>query len=156
MIQDIMQSREQLKHKLKALRQAEIAIRFKQRDIEIRPGDPRTRLIWSEFFALKPNARSNSRYSLDELAKLDHAQIKQIFADYFAFVYFQYYQENGLSFEDSYDPRLLAQMGLPPQAGPDEVKRRFRDLAKKYHPDVGGDSQRFIELVDVYSRLTER
>jgi len=151
-----MQSRDQLKQKLKALRQAEIAIRFKYREGDIRPGDPRARLIWNEFFALKPGPRSTSRYTLDELAKLDHDQVKQIIADYFAFVYFQYYKENGLTFDTGYDPRLLAQIGLSPQAGPDDIKKRFRELAKKYHPDTGGNSRQFIELVDLYNRLTER
>jgi hypothetical protein len=150
-----MQSRDQLKHKLKALRQAEIGIRFKYRQPDFKPGDPRARLIWNDFFALKPGPRSNSRYSLDELLKLDQEQIKQIIADYFAFVYFQYYKENGLTLDAGYDPVLLAQIGLPPQSGPDEIKKRFRELAKKYHPDTGGNSQQFIALVDVYNRLTE-
>jgi hypothetical protein len=148
-----MQSRDQLKHKLKALRQAEITIRFKYRNVDFQPGDLRARLIWNEFFALKPSARGISRYSLDELAKLDHEQLKQVFADYFAFVYFQYYKENGLTFDASYDPHLLAQMGLPPQAGPEEIKKRFRELAKKYHPDTGGNSKQFIQLMDVYNHL---
>ncbi|HEY3342383.1 MAG TPA: J domain-containing protein [Anaerolineae bacterium] len=148
-----MQSRDQLKHKLKALRQAEITIRFKYRNVDFQPGDLRARLIWNEFFALKPSARGISRYSLDELAKLDHEQLKQVFADYFAFVYFQYYKENGLTLDASYDPHLLAQMGLPPQAGPEEIKKRFRELAKKYHPDTGGNSKQFIQLMDVYNHL---
>ena len=151
-----MQSRDQLKQKLRALRQAEIAIRFKARENDFKLGDPRLRLIWNDFFALKPGPRSTSHYTLDELAKLDHEQVKQIIADYFAFVYFQYYKENGLTFDAGYDPRLLAQMGLSPQAGPDDIKKRFRELAKKYHPDAGGNSRQFIELVDLYNRLTER
>jgi DnaJ domain len=148
-----MQSRDQLKHKLKALRQAEIAIRFRYRKVDFQPGDLRTRLIWYEFFALKPGDRCISRYSLDELAKLDHEQLKQIIADYFAFVYFQYYKENGLTLDAGYDPRLLAQMGLPPHAGPEDIKKRFRELAKKYHPDTGGNSRQFIQLMDVYNHL---
>jgi len=146
-----MQSRDQLKRKLKGLRQAEIAIRFKHREM-----DTRTRLVWNEFFALKPGPRAKARYALDELVKLDHEQLKQIFADYFAIVYFQYYKENGLSIESVFDPRLLAQMGLPPQATSEDIKKRFRELAKKYHPDVGGDSRQFIELMDVYNQLTEQ
>lgn len=146
-----MQSRDQLKRKLKGLRQAEIGIRFKHREM-----DARTTLIWNEFFALKPGPRVKARYGLDELVKLDPEQLKQIYADYFAFVYFQYYKENGLSIETSFDPRLLAQMGLSPQATSDDIRRRFRELAKKYHPDLGGDSRQFIALVDVYNRLTEK
>jgi hypothetical protein len=146
-----MQSRAQLKHKLKGLRQAEIAIRFRQREM-----DARSSLVWNEFFALKPNAHAQARYTLDDLVKLDHEQLKQIYADYFAFVYFQYYKENGLSIETYFDPRLLAQMGLPPYATSDDIRRRFRELAKKYHPDLGGDSRQFIELRDVYNQLTQK
>ena len=36
-----------------------------------------------------------------------------------------------------YDPRLLAQMGLPPQL----------------HPDCGGDEDPFIRLVEAYRKL---
>jgi hypothetical protein len=146
-----MQSRAQLKHKLKGLRQAEIAIRFQQREM-----DARTSLVWNEFFAVKPNAHIRARYTLDDLVKLDHEQLKQIYADYFAFVYFQYYKENGLSVETSFDPHLLAQMGLPPYATSEDIRRRFRELAKKYHPDLGGDSRQFIELRDVYNELTQK
>jgi len=33
------------------------------------------------------------------------------------------------------------------------VKKRFRELAKIYHPDVGGDAVKFIELMTLYRRL---
>jgi DnaJ-class molecular chaperone len=35
-----------------------------------------------------------------------------------------------------------------------EIKKRFRELAKQYHPDLGGESERFIDLMDVYEELT--
>ena len=56
---------------------------------------------------------------------------------------------------DVYDPQLLALLGLPPYAGIAEIKQRFRALAKQYHPDYGGDAERFIELVGVYERLKD-
>jgi hypothetical protein len=142
---------DQLKRKLKDLRKSEIAIRFKRREIP-----PHVRLVWNEFFSLKLDPRSHApvRYPLNELVQLEHEQLRQVFADYFAFVYFQYYRENGLSVESVYDPRLLALIGLPPGAGPEDVKRRFRELAKKYHPDTGGDSHQFVQLMDVYGQLT--
>jgi hypothetical protein len=147
---------DQLKRKLKDLKQVEIAIRFKHSGM--REG---TRLVWNEFFSVKSKPRRAAtapsvRYPLDELLKMDHEQLKQVFADYFCFVYFQYYKENGLTLENGYNPQLLSLMGLPPTAGSDDIKKRFRELAKKYHPDVGGDSRLFIELVDVYNQLIER
>jgi curved DNA-binding protein CbpA len=37
----------------------------------------------------------------------------------------------------------------------EDIKRRFRELALKYHPDRGGDSEKFIEILDVYKKLTQ-
>ena len=143
---------DQLKRKLKQLRQAEIAIRFKN----TRNGaDPGARLVWHEFFTVKPKPHQNVRYPLDQLLAMEPDQRKRVFADYFCFVYYQYYRENGLAIEDVYNPQLLALLGLPPSATGVDVKRRFRELAKQYHPDAGGDSQQFIELMDVYKGLMD-
>lgn len=54
-----------------------------------------------------------------------------------------------------HDPQLLALMGLPPHAGLAEIKQRFRALAKRYHPDAGGDAEQFMALMKVYEQLTE-
>lgn len=152
-----MQSREQLKHKLKGLRQAEVAIRFGHRDMNECLRSGRFYLVWAEFFALKPKPGlcPKARYALDDLVQLEPEQLQQIYADYFACVYYQYYKENGLSIEAVFEPRLLAQMGLPSCATAEDIRRRFHELAKKYHPDLGGDSRLFIELVNVYSQLTQ-
>ncbi|MCL4506538.1 MAG: J domain-containing protein [Chloroflexi bacterium] len=146
--------RDQLKRKLKDLRQTEIAIRFRNRPAPQNYAG----LVWNEFFSLKPRAAGAVRYSLEALEELDHAQLKEIFSDYICFVYFQYCRENGIALESGrgYDPHLLALMGLPPQAGGDEVRKRFRELARKYHPDAGGQSSQFIALMDVYHQLNER
>ena len=37
-------------------------------------------------------------------------------------------------------------MGLSTDASPDEVKRRFRELALKYHPDRNRNNPEFHEL----------
>jgi len=47
-------------------------------------------------------------------------------------------------------------LGLSADCSIDDIKRRFRELAKKYHPDCGGDSERFIELIGVYEQLIEK
>lgn len=140
----------QLKRKLKDLRQAEIAIRFGREPLR-----PTVKLVWNEFFSLKTDTPAAARYTLDDLANMSREELRAVFDDYFAFVYYQYYRERGMALDTAFDPRLLAQIGLPPQASADDIKRRFRELAKKYHPDAGGDSAHFIELMDVYSRLKE-
>ena len=38
----------------------------------------------------------------------------------------------------------------------EEVKARFRDLAKQLHPDCGGDAQAFREMMEQYRTVFER
>jgi hypothetical protein len=154
-------TRDQLKRKLKELRQTEIAIRFKHRQVP--PANEE--LVWGEFFSAKAASAGNGngaprqvRYPLDALEQMTREQQSEVFSDYICFVYFQYYKEMGIPFESGrgYDPQLLALMGLGPQATGDDVKKRFRELARKYHPDAGGDNRQFIALMDVYNKLRER
>ena len=90
------------------------------------------------------------------LVDLDREQRKEVFEEYFSWIYFQYYRENGLSVTNLYDPQLLSLLGLAPGATTQDIKRRFRTLAKRYHPDHGGESERFIELMDTYEKLLGR
>jgi curved DNA-binding protein CbpA len=49
--------------------------------------------------------------------------------------------------------QALALMGLPSTATRQQIKRRYRELAKKYHPDRGGDSREMQRLVAAYQLL---
>ena len=43
--------------------------------------------------------------------------------------------------------RLLDLLGLPLVATPDEIKARYRELARRYHPDVNaGDDRAHVRL----------
>jgi DnaJ-domain-containing protein 1 len=44
-------------------------------------------------------------------------------------------------------------LGLPQDASFDEVRQRYRLLAKRYHPDTGGDQERFIQINEAYNRV---
>ena len=88
--------------------------------------------------------------------KLDRQELKEIFEEYFYNVYFQKYRESGLSFDDIYDPQILSVLDLPAGATTDDVKKKFRELAKKYHPDHGGDSDRMVEILDAYHKLMDK
>jgi len=150
-------NRDQLKRKLKQLRQTEIAIRFKNRPAPAGNDG----LVWGEFFSAKPAGAGASRpvrYTLEALEQMDREQLSEIFRDYVCFVYFQYYKEMGIPFESGrgYDPHLLALLGLPPLATGEDVRKRFRELARKYHPDTGGDQGQFIALMEVYNQLKEQ
>lgn len=86
---------------------------------------------------------------------MNKSEFKELVSEFFFYVYFQYYRENGMVNIAVYNPKILAHMGFPPDAGYEDIKKRFRELAKKYHPDTGGDSTKFIALMEDYKRLLE-
>ena len=45
-------------------------------------------------------------------------------------------------------------LGVKRDATDDEIKRAFRKLAAKYHPDAGGDEQKFKEISEAYTTLS--
>lgn len=46
-------------------------------------------------------------------------------------------------------------LGVKRDATQDEIKRAFRKLAAKYHPDAGGDEDKFKEVSEAYNTLSE-
>ena len=44
-------------------------------------------------------------------------------------------------------------LGVPRTATADEIKKAFRKLARKHHPDAGGDEAKFKELNEAYDCL---
>jgi hypothetical protein len=47
-------------------------------------------------------------------------------------------------------PAWCKTLGLKQTATPKEIKSRYRELAKKYHPDKGGDPKKFAEIQNAY------
>ena len=50
-------------------------------------------------------------------------------------------------------------LGLDSSASDMEVKKKFRELAKKYHPDKNpseNSNERFLEIQDAYERILKR
>jgi DnaJ-class molecular chaperone len=47
----------------------------------------------------------------------------------------------------------LAILGLPPTATPQQIKRRYRTLAKRHHPDRGGDQRQMQKIIVAYEFL---
>lgn len=46
-------------------------------------------------------------------------------------------------------------LGVPKGASEDEIKRAYRKLAAKHHPDRGGDTAKFQEIQSAYETLTD-
>jgi hypothetical protein len=142
------QSAEHLKRTLRQLRKLEIKIRFKDQ-----PPPKEAQLVWDILFSTKTQCTTDVKYPFGYLSSLDRQTFKTIVDEFFYRVYFQNFREHGLSRAEVYDPQLLSLLGLPPYASSADIKKRFRELAKRYHPDLGGDSEKFIALVEVYDRL---
>lgn len=51
--------------------------------------------------------------------------------------------------------QALNVLGLPPNATPDQIKRRYRALAKRYHPDRGGDQKQMQRIIAAYELLVK-
>ena len=141
-------SQDSLKRKLRQLKRLEFAIRFKDR-----PAPENPCLVWDSYFSTKRPDAPDIKYPLARLSRLDEAGRQRAFEDYCASVYFQYFTENGLTTMGLLDPQLLALLGLPAYASPADIKKRYRELAKRYHPDHGGSKDKFIELLNAYEAL---
>jgi curved DNA-binding protein len=46
-------------------------------------------------------------------------------------------------------------LGISKDATPDEIKRAFRSLASKHHPDKGGDTATFQKVQEAYATLSD-
>ena len=49
--------------------------------------------------------------------------------------------------------QALRVLGLPPDATPQQIKRRYRTLAKRHHPDRGGDQREMRRIIAAYECL---
>ena len=53
-------------------------------------------------------------------------------------------------------PDYYKTLGVPRTATADEIKKAFRKLARKHHPDAGGDEAKFKELNEAYEVLSDQ
>lgn len=47
-------------------------------------------------------------------------------------------------------------LGVPPDASDDEIRKAYYRLAHKYHPDKGGDAEKFKEINEAYRVLSDK
>jgi hypothetical protein len=136
----------QLKRKLRELKRLEKRIRCGQ-------DAARQTLVWNRFFSTGRANDPTVKYPLDALLKMDRPTRKGVVEEYLYNVYYQAYRDSG-QVGDLYHPDLLAAFGLHRTASLDDIRSRFRELAKKYHPDLGGDHEKMIQLLETYRQLT--
>ncbi|MPN02731.1 hypothetical protein SDC9_149947 [bioreactor metagenome] len=142
---------DKLKRKLRELKKVEAKIRF-----EHVSGTTPKKYVWDEYFSTKSINELTVKYPIWKLLKFDKQALKEAFEEYFYSVYFRKYKDIGLEFDEIQDPSVLSYFGLAPGASVDDIKKRFRELAKKYHPDCGGSSEKMIEVLDAYHRLLNK
>lgn len=151
----------ELKQKLRKLKRQELMLRYgfpfdycndpaNTKSLEKLP------LVWNDLFNLKESNRNTARYSLNQLERMDEEQLKLIFDEFWFQLYYRMYQEKGLTMIDVQQPELLNYLGLSFDADKEMVKKRFRELYKIYHPDEGGNQDKFIELMDMKDRYNKK
>lgn len=52
-------------------------------------------------------------------------------------------------------PDYYKTLGVPRTAQADEIKKAYRKLARKHHPDAGGDESKFKEINEAYEVLSD-
>jgi len=129
-----------MKRRVRALKKLEIRIRFN--------GDESRRaLVWERFFG------AQGKYAQRAILRMSREEYREAAEEFLTCLYYEYFRETGGLGVAVYDPELLSRLGLPCDADLAAVKKRFRELAKKHHPDSGGDPERFIALEENYRRL---
>lgn len=52
-------------------------------------------------------------------------------------------------------PDYYKTLGVSKDASESEIKKAFRKLAQKHHPDAGGDEEKFKEINEAYEVLSD-
>ncbi len=135
----------ELKKKLRKLKHLEAELMDDQESV-----DNQT-LLWYSFFSFQK--KSNVKYPLEFMLTIDNNEYKKIAKEYIAFIYTTFFEKVCFPTKSSFNRNLLVKLDLPFDAKEDDIKKKFRLLAKQYHPDTGDDPERFIELMNVYRKL---
>lgn len=144
------QHRDTLKKKLRNLKKLEAKLRFGSAVPE------KAHYVWDTFFDLHAIPSGRAKYTINRLDQMPKEEFHEVIGEFFFSVYYRLYSETGLSGARLFDPVILGYMGLGYDADANTVKKRFRELALKYHPDAGGDAAEFIRLMDNYRKLIDK
>lgn len=154
----VHEKQDETKRKIRKLKKLEIKIR--SQSINDQENNQNTfkkskeiGLVWDEFFDTSEKCTKNVKYPINKLAFMNKDEFRDVINEYFYNVYYRFYMENGLTDIPLYDSEILTYMGLPFNSDISEIKKKFKELAKLYHPDTGGDCTKFIELMENYKKL---
>ena len=127
---------DEIKHKLRKLKRLEINLRS--------AGNNQRRLspVWDKFFDLREKGEITAKYTLSMLTSMCRDDYKKIINDYLSFLYNEIYIKPYTHDYTANKTDALIHMDLQYDAGITEIKRRFHELAKIYHPDAGGDAEK--------------
>lgn len=104
-------------------------------------------LVYSRFFI-----GSDALYPLSFLLKMEEGALHMVMEEYWADVLYTYFTMWGTG-EIQHDPKLLKVLGLSIGATEATIKKRFRRLAHRYHPDHGGCADAFMAIKEAYDQL---
>jgi len=125
-----------IKRRLRELKRIEQKIRSSGAAAKTTP------LVWDVFFDLTDASAGKAKYPLKLLMIMDHETLKHVIDEYWSYVYHELFQDTDSIDALHHDPAEV-----------NAVKKRFRELAKQFHPDAGGDEQSFIALMEAYNKL---
>lgn len=149
---------DEIKRKLRQLKKLEVKVKTTEQGWHnTKPPlneNEHKQLIWNKYFDLKDYSSKKIKYSLDILSGMTKDEFKEAINEYLFYVYSYYSGENTFNVH-FIDEEILTHLGLPMYADATEIKRKFRELAKEYHPDNGGDSKKFMELIDKFKNFKD-
>lgn len=149
---------DEIKRKLRELKKLEIKLcpynlEAQKSSMKSRNEHHAAELVWNKFFDLKDDCSKNVKYAISRLLLMNKEEFKKVINEYLYYVYYHYYIESEITDNTYIDPELFTQLGLPMNSNINDVKRKLRELAKTYHPDNGGDSSKFIEIIEKYKSI---
>ena len=143
---------DQVKRTIRNLKKAEIRIRTQH---YYDADSAKKQLVWDDFFDLKHGENVNAKYTLEQLMEMSRQEYKDVEQEFYWNVYYRIYKNSYYS-KAACEIDSFARLNLSPLADIEEIKSKFRQLAKKYHPDAGGSSEEFIEIYRIYKELKGR
>ncbi len=133
-----------IKRNLREMKRLEIKTRF---GVEAPSRPP---LVWDLFFDLQNTGKA--KYTLESLESMNRDDYKTVIGEYWSYVVNTLISEQDVH-TAHFDTEMLMRWELPYDADAAAVKHRFRELAKRYHPDLGGSAADFIKLMTEYKTL---